>query len=93
MTRLIEESQYTNTKLRDTTIKGLSQGSFLPSDLVCRKLEAVRPTEAREALAPKWEEPVQISQAFGNRAYKLKTLDGKLIPRTWNVDNLRKFYE
>ena len=67
--------------------------SFLPGDLVCRKLEAARPSEARGALAPNWKDPVQVSQAQGNGAYKLETLDGELIPRTWNADNLRKFHE
>ena len=67
--------------------------SFLPGDLVCRKLEATRPSEAHGALAPNWEDLVRVSHALGNGAYKLETLDGELIPRTWNVDNLRKFYE
>ena len=67
--------------------------SFLPGDLVCRKLEAARPNEARGALGPNWEDPVWVSQSLGNGTYKLETLDGELIPRTWNAENLRKFYE
>ena len=67
--------------------------SFLPGDLVCRKLEAARPSEARGALAPNREDPVRVSQSLGNGAYKLETLDGELIPRTWNAENLRKYYE
>ena len=56
--------------------------SFLPEDLVCRKLETARPSKAGSALAPNWEDPIQVSQALGNGAYKLETLDGELIPRT-----------
>ena len=67
--------------------------SFLPGDLVCRKLEAARPSEARGALAPNWKDPVRVSQSLGNGAYKLETLDGELIPRTWNAENLQKFYK
>ena len=67
--------------------------SFLPGDLVCRKLEAARPSKARGALAPKWEDSVRVSQVLGNGAYKLETLDGEPIPLTWNANNLCKFYE
>ena len=52
-----------------------------------------RPVEAREALAPNWEEPVRDSKAIGNGAYRLETLDGEPIPRTWNGDNLQKIVE
>ena len=62
--------------------------SFLPGDLVCKKLKVARPSEARGALAPNWEDPVWVSQSVGNGAYKLETLDGELIPRTWNAENL-----
>ena len=67
--------------------------NFLPSDLVCRKLKATRRSEAQGALALKQEEPVLVSQVFGNGAYKIETFDGEQIPRTWNADNLRKFHE
>ena len=52
-----------------------------------------RPIEARGALAPNWEDPVRVSEAIGNGAYILETLDGESIPRTWNGDNLRKIAE
>jgi len=42
-------------------------------------------------LAPKWSRPYRIREVIGNEAYCLKTLDGGLIPRTWNVATL-KFY-
>ena len=52
-----------------------------------------RSVEARGALAPNWEDAVRIFEAIGNGAYKLETLDGEPIPRTWNGDNLRKIAE
>ena len=52
-----------------------------------------RPIEARGALTPNWEDPVRVSEAIGNRVYRLETLDGEPIPRTWNGDNLRKIAE
>ncbi|GAU31015.1 hypothetical protein TSUD_393000 [Trifolium subterraneum] len=42
-------------------------------------------------LAPNWEGPFRIQEAFGGGAYKLETLKGETLPRTWNVANL-KFY-
>ena len=73
--------------------KRVKPRSFLAGDLVCRKLAVVRPVEARGALAPNWEDPVRVSEAIGNEAYRLKTLDGEPSPRTWNGDNLRKIAE
>ena len=61
--------------------------------MVCRKLAVARPVEARRALVPNWEEPVRVSEAISNRAYRLETLDGEPIPKTWNGDNLRKIAE
>ena len=65
---------------------------FYPSDLVCRKLEATRSQEGRGKLVPNWEDPVRVVEVLGNGAYKLETLDGELIPKTWNANNLRKFF-
>ena len=73
--------------------KRVKTRSFLVGDLVCRKLAMARPVEAWGALALNWEDPVRVSKAIGNGAYRLETLDGEPIPRTWNGDNLRKFAE
>ena len=70
----LRAERYYNKKVRPQ--------NFLLGNLVCRKVKAARPSEAHGALAPKWEEPVQVSQALGNGDYKLETLDGELIPRT-----------
>ena len=42
-------------------------------------------------MAPNWEDPVRVAGALGNGAYKLETLDDKLIPCTQNANNLRNF--
>ena len=65
---------------------------FHPGNLVCRKLEVTRSKEGRGKLAPNWEDPVRVAEVLGNGAYKLETLDGDLILRTWNANNLRKFF-
>ena len=50
--------------------KRVKPRSFLAGDLVCRKLAVARPVEARGVLAPNWEDPVQVSKAIGNGAYR-----------------------
>ncbi|GJV24046.1 reverse transcriptase domain-containing protein [Tanacetum coccineum] len=34
----------------------------------------------------------QVNKAYGDGAYKLETLSGSPVDRTWNGSNLRKFY-
>ena len=72
--------------------KKLKHKVLYPGDLVYRKMEATRSEEGIEKLAPNWEDPVRVVEVLENGAYKLKTLDGDLIPRTWNANNLRKFF-
>ncbi|GJS76803.1 reverse transcriptase domain-containing protein [Tanacetum coccineum] len=43
-------------------------------------------------LRPKWEGPYEVTEALGDGAYKLRTMDGADLPRTWNIANLKKCY-
>jgi hypothetical protein len=43
-------------------------------------------------LAPNWEGPFRIREVFGGGAYKLETLKGEAMPRSWNISNLRFYY-
>ncbi|KAK2356206.1 hypothetical protein QL285_093557 [Trifolium repens] len=43
-------------------------------------------------LAPNWEGPFRIREVFGGGAYKLETLKGEAMPRSWNVSNLGFYY-
>ena len=72
--------------------KRVKKRTFLPKDFVSRKLEATGSAEGRGKLVPNWEDPVRVTEALGNGAYRLETLEGNPIPRTWNANNLRKFY-
>nr|GEW51649.1 reverse transcriptase domain-containing protein [Tanacetum cinerariifolium] len=40
-------------------------------------------------LGPKWEGPYEVTEALGNGAYKLRSTDGTVLLRTWNVTNLK----
>nr|GEZ59698.1 reverse transcriptase domain-containing protein [Tanacetum cinerariifolium] len=43
-------------------------------------------------LGPKWEGPYEVIDALRNGAYKLRSTDGTMLPRTWNVTNLKRCY-
>ncbi|RDX89907.1 hypothetical protein CR513_28302, partial [Mucuna pruriens] len=55
------------------------------ADLVLRKITR---TMDNNKLTPNWEGSFRIIEDVGKGAYRLKHLDGKRIPRTWNVANL-----
>ncbi|GKA61191.1 reverse transcriptase domain-containing protein [Tanacetum coccineum] len=65
--------------------------SFRPGDLVYRNNEASR-AEDTGKLGPKWEGPYEVTEALGNGSYRLKDRNGKELPRTWNICNLKKCY-
>ncbi|RRC62447.1 reverse transcriptase-like protein, partial [Escherichia coli] len=43
-------------------------------------------------LSIKWEGPYIISKTIGNGAYKLTTMEGIEIPRSWNAHHLKRYY-
>ncbi|KAK3043471.1 hypothetical protein RJ639_002050 [Escallonia herrerae] len=66
---------------------------FRVGDLVLRKLGVSNPKATVGKLSPNWEGPYKISKVLRPGAYSLKTLSGEAIPRTWNADNLRRYYQ
>ncbi|OMO62055.1 hypothetical protein CCACVL1_23055 [Corchorus capsularis] len=62
-------------------------------DLVLRKVEASRKGGSGGKLAPNWEGPYVVKEVARAGTYKLQDLDGKIIPRTWNADHLKKYYQ
>ncbi|XP_025607852.1 uncharacterized protein [Arachis hypogaea] len=65
---------------------------FEENDLVLRRNDIGPPTPGEGKLATNWEGPYRIKEVIGRGAYKLEKLNGKEVPRTWNADNLRRFY-
>ena len=63
-----------------------------PGDLVLRKVLGNAKNPAWEKLGPNWEGPYCITSVAGIRAYFLKDLDEHVIPRPWNVNNLKMYY-
>ncbi|XP_068497726.1 uncharacterized protein [Phaseolus vulgaris] len=61
---------------------------FQVTDLVMRK---AHPYQLENKLSHKWTGPFRVTEALGNGAYRLETLESGAIPRTWNATKL-KFY-
>jgi len=69
----------------------LKPRQFQVANLVMRKAHLY---QLENKLSPKWIGPfrvTEVTEALGNGAYKLETLEGGAIPRTSNAANL-KFY-
>ncbi|XP_015956824.1 uncharacterized protein LOC107481123 [Arachis duranensis] len=65
---------------------------FEANDLILRRNDIGLPTPGEGKLAANWEGPYRVKEVIDKGAYKLEKLNGKEIPRTWNADNLRRFY-
>ena len=63
-----------------------------PRDLVLRKVFGTAKNLAWEKLEPNWEGPYHITSMAGIGVYFLEDLDEHVIPRPWNVNNLRRYY-
>ncbi|GJZ09599.1 reverse transcriptase domain-containing protein [Tanacetum coccineum] len=72
----------------DARVKNVA---FRPGDFVYRSNDASHAVEGGK-LSPKWEGPYEVLDALGDGAYKLRSSDGTVLPRTWNVTNLKKCY-
>ena len=63
-----------------------------PRDLVLRKVLGTTKNPTWGNLGPNWEGPYRITLLIGIGAYFLEDLDKHVIPRSWNVNNLRRYY-
>nr|GFA26161.1 reverse transcriptase domain-containing protein [Tanacetum cinerariifolium] len=72
----------------DAKVRGVS---FRPGDFVYRANGESHEEDAGK-LGPKWEGPYEVTEALGNGAYKLRDIDGRELPRTWNICNLKRCY-
>nr|GEV46702.1 reverse transcriptase domain-containing protein [Tanacetum cinerariifolium] len=75
--------KYYNARVRGFTFK--------PGDFVYRSNDASHAV-AGGKLGPKWEGPYEVTEALEDGAYKLRSMDGTILPRTWNIANLKRCY-
>ncbi|GKA34128.1 reverse transcriptase domain-containing protein [Tanacetum coccineum] len=76
-------TKYYNARVHDV--------AFRPGDFVYRSNDASHAATGGK-LRPKWEGPYEVTEALGDGAYNLRTMDGTDLPRTWNIANLKKCY-
>jgi len=65
---------------------------FKVGDLVLRNSATSDPHNVRK-LSPNWEGPYRVKAVIKDGAYHLEQLDGTPITRSWNISNLRRFYQ
>ena len=65
---------------------------FHVGDLVLRESKVSQLTEV-EKLSAKWEGPYVIIKVIKLGAYQLQRPDGFLVPRSWNAEHLKKYYQ
>ena len=61
-------------------------------DLVLRKVVGTAKNPVWEKLGLNWERSYRIISIAGIGIYFLEDLDENVIPRSWNVNILRKYY-
>nr|GEY69180.1 reverse transcriptase domain-containing protein [Tanacetum cinerariifolium] len=79
----LEMTKYYNARVRDV--------NFKPGDFVYRSNDASHAVDGGK-LGPKWEGPYEITEELGDGAYKLRSTDETVLPRTWNIANLKRCY-
>ena len=83
---------YYHQKLRQGYDKRVKGRPLAPRDLVLRKVVGIVKNPSWGKLGPNWEGPYRIISVAGIEAYYLEDLDENMIPRPWNVNNLRRYY-
>ncbi|KAL2227669.1 UNVERIFIED_CONTAM: Retrovirus-related Pol polyprotein from transposon [Sesamum indicum] len=58
-------------------------------DLVLKKVEASKHVGKLE---PPWEGPYKVTEIRKKGTYRLQDMQGRDLPRPWNIQNLKKFY-
>ncbi|GKA75098.1 reverse transcriptase domain-containing protein [Tanacetum coccineum] len=76
------------TKYYNARVRGVT---FRPGDFVYHSNDASHAVDGGK-LGPKWEGPYEVTESLGDGAYKLRSIDGTVLPRTWNIANLKKCY-
>ena len=67
--------------------------SYMPGDLVLKKLLLVRKDPMHGKLGPNWKGPYIVSRIVRPGNYELQTEEGKTLPHSWNAKHLKRFYQ
>ena len=82
---------YYHQKLKQGYDANVKLRPLAPGDLVLRKVVGVAKSPSWGKLGPNWEGPYRITSVVEIGAYYLEDLDEKAVPRSWNVNNLKRY--
>ena len=82
---------YYQQKLKQGYDAKVKPRSLALGDLVLRKVLGITRNPAWGKLGPNWEGPYRITSIAGIGAYFLEDLDEHVVPRPWNVNNLKMY--
>ena len=83
---------YNQHKLKQGYDANVKLRPLVPGDLVLRKVLGTAKNPSWGKLGLNWEGPYHITSMAGIGAYFLKDFDEHVIPRPWNVNNLKRYY-
>ena len=83
---------YYQQKLKQGYDANIKLRPLTPSDLVLCKVVGAAKNPAWGKLRPNWEGLYRITSKAGIGAYFLEDLDEHVVPRPWNVNNLKRYY-
>ena len=83
---------YYHQKLKQGYDVNVKLRPLAPGDLVLRKVVGAANDPSWGKLGPNWEGPFWITSIVGIGAYYLEDLNEKVVPRLWNVNNLKRYY-
>ena len=67
--------------------------TFLPRELVLRRVFEITANPTGEKFQPNWEGPYMVVRVGIAGSYTLSRLDGTLVPRMWNAVHHKKYYQ
>jgi len=86
----IERSQEQQKNRHDIKIK--KEIRFEIGDKILLK-DAAKEKQWTGKLSPKWKGPYYIHEIIGKGAYKLRTLEGKVLKTSYNIKHLKKYFD
>ena len=67
--------------------------TFLPGELLLRRVFENTAKAVNEKFQPNWEGPYMIIQVRTARSYALSRPNGNVVPKMWNAMHLKKYYQ
>ena len=80
-------------RISRTYNKNIRIRRFKVRDWVLRKAFQNTTNPADGKLAPKWEGPYEIESESGKGAYRIKDMEGDMLPRSWNAIHLKLYFK